>query len=129
MPPPRTPGRRVLVADDEPDHRWLVRLALEDSTVFEVVAEASDGAEAAMQAGIVQPDVVLLDLDMPGGDGLASLAAVQRAAPNAEVVLMTAYADEPGLAARVASRGIPLLDKGNLVIDLTDRLQSVLQHR
>lgn len=118
--------RRVLVADNEPDHRWLVRLALEDSVDFDVVGEASDGAQAAQQALDMQPDVVLLDVDMPGRDGLASLAAVQAAAPRAKVVLMTAYADEPGLAARAASRGVPLLDKGDFVVDLTDRLNAAL---
>lgn len=130
VPPPRGPRspdpRRVLVADDESGHRWLVRLALEDSADFQVVAEADDGASAARQAARVQPDLVLLDLDLPGRDGLAALADVRAAAPGAEVVLMTAYADEPGLAARAARRGVPLLDKADLVIDLTDRLHAAL---
>ncbi len=129
VPGPPDHHRRVLVADDEADHRWLVRLALEDSPDFAVVAEAADGRQAAEQAKKVQPDIVLLDLDMPGADGLASLAAVQAAAPAADVVLMTAFADEHGLRERAARRGVPLLDKADLVIDLTGRLNAVLPAR
>ena len=120
------PCRSVLVADDESDHRWLVRLALEDSEDFTVVAEARDGEEAAALAKQAQPDVVLLDVDMPGKDGLASIAAVRAAAPHAQVVLMTAYADEPGLARRAADRGVRVLDKADDVIDLSSRLSAAL---
>jgi len=130
MPPPAegpAPALRVLVADDEADHRWLVRLALEDAEDFTVVAEARDGAEAVVQAARTQPDVVLLDVDMPVRDGLAALSDVRAAAPGCAVVLMTAYADEPGLAARAAERGVRVLDKTQPVLDLTDRLRSALR--
>ncbi len=126
VPVPRVPCRSVLIADDEPDHRWLVRMALEDSPDFTVVAEAGDGREVVEVAADAQPDVVLLDVDMPLRDGIAAIADVRAAAPGARVVLMTSYADEPGLADRAAARGVRLLDKGDDVLDLSGRLRAAL---
>jgi DNA-binding NarL/FixJ family response regulator len=104
-----------------------VRLQLEGEADFAVVAEARDGAEAIAQAEQTQPDLVLLDVDMPGRDGLAALPDVRRAAPEAFVVVMSAYADEPGLAGKVAARGgDAFLDKDLAARSLGERLRALL---
>lgn len=92
---------RVLVVDDDPDYRLLVRLALAGHSGFEVVAEAGDGAGAVTEALRHQPDVVLLDCTLPGLDAFDALPRLRQAAASARIVLVSGH-DPADL--RVASR-------------------------
>lgn len=84
-------GCTILVVDDDPDYRFVVRLALEDEPDLELVGEARSAAEGAELARRLRPDLVLLDLVMPGVDGIAALAELREAAPDASVVFTSAY--------------------------------------
>lgn len=84
-------AQRVLVVDDDPDYRLLVRLALAPDTGFEVVAEAGDGEDAVAEATETQPDLVLLDCTMPGADAFDALPALRKAAPDARIVLVSGH--------------------------------------
>src|SRR5262249_56224284 len=64
---------------------------------FAVVGEAEDGAEGVARAGELRPDLILLDLSMPGVDGLTALPRLREAAPAAEVVVLTASGTEENL--------------------------------
>jgi DNA-binding NarL/FixJ family response regulator len=92
---------RVLVVDDDPDYRLLVRLALAGHSGFEVVAEAGDGGAAVAEARREQPDVVLLDCTLPGVDAFDALPGLRQAAPTARIVLLSGH--EPA-ELQVASR-------------------------
>ncbi|MEW6477450.1 MAG: response regulator [Actinomycetota bacterium] len=83
--------QRVLVVDDDPDYRLLVRLVLAPETGFEVVAEAGDGVTAVAAAESTQPDLVLLDCTLPGGDAFDALPALREAAPEARIVLVSGH--------------------------------------
>ncbi len=89
---PTSPRRstRVLVADDQAAVRDLVKLVLELEGGFEVVGEAANGWEAVELARRYQPDLVVLDLVMPGMGGPQALPHVRNAAPAARVVVLTA---------------------------------------
>jgi DNA-binding NarL/FixJ family response regulator len=91
---------RVLIVDDHPLTRDALATLLAGSG-FDVVGEAEDGAQAASVARDRRPDLVLLDLSMPGVDGLAALPAVREAAPDAEVVVLTASGTEDNLLAAI----------------------------
>ena len=80
---------RVLVVDDEQSMRNLVRLTLEDHQQFHIVGEAPDGREAVALARHYQPDLVLLDLAMPGVGGLEALPLIRAVAPQAQVVVLS----------------------------------------
>jgi DNA-binding NarL/FixJ family response regulator len=82
---------RVLVVDDDPDYRLLVRLALAPDSGFEVVAEAGDGDAAVVEAEREQPDLVLLDCTLAGADAFDSLPALRAAAPDARIVLISGH--------------------------------------
>jgi two-component system cell cycle response regulator DivK len=84
--------KRILVADDKASSRELIRVVLEHSGYR--VDEAADGAEALDQALAHQPDLLLLDLQMPKLDGFAVLAALRKQEPFARrpIVALTAYA-------------------------------------
>ncbi len=102
----------VLLADDVADLRLLVRIALEASPHFVVVAEAEDGAEAVELAGLHRPDLVLLDVSMPRQDGLQSLPKLLAASPASKVVMLSGFRAE-SLAATAMSRGaVSYVEKG-----------------
>jgi CheY-like chemotaxis protein len=81
---------RVLLVDDLPDIRLVMRLLLEADGRAEVVGEAADGAEAVRLARDLHPDAVVLDLRMPGMDGVAALPLIRDAAPGTVVVALSA---------------------------------------
>jgi DNA-binding NarL/FixJ family response regulator len=93
-------GRRTLVVDDHPLTRAAL-VGLLEQHGFPVVAEAGDGAEAIDRARELQPDIVLLDLSMPGMGGLEALPRVRAAAPECEVVVLTASGTEENLLAAI----------------------------
>src|SRR5437868_10785339 len=87
----RTSGKvRVLLVDDLSDIRLVMRLLLEADGRAEVVGEAADGAEAARLASELNPDAVVLDLRMPGMDGVSALPLIRDASPGAVVVALSA---------------------------------------
>lgn len=98
---------RVLLVDDEPDMRMLVRLTLERTEDIEVVGEASSGAEAIDRAAELTPDVLLLDHMMPGGitglEAAERMLSADRDVPR--IVLFTAWATDE-LKERAATVGI-----------------------
>jgi DNA-binding NarL/FixJ family response regulator len=100
-------GIRILVADDHPMLREGLVGVLSTQPDFEVVGEASDGAEAVRLAETLHPDVILLDLEMPGTDGVAALENLRDAGSEARAVVFTAYdTDERILGAlRAGARG------------------------
>jgi PAS domain S-box-containing protein len=85
---------RVLIADDAPDARFLLRVWLERHGAMDVVAEATDGVEAVEQATREHPDLVILDVSMPRMDGLEAAAEIRRALPDARIVLFSAFSAE-----------------------------------
>jgi DNA-binding NarL/FixJ family response regulator len=91
---------RTLIVDDHPLTRDALA-ALLAAHGFDVVGEAGDGREAIDRATELQPDLVLLDLTMPELDGLQALPLVRAAAPDAEVVVLTASEGEENLLAAV----------------------------
>jgi two-component system, NarL family, response regulator LiaR len=92
---------RVIVADDDPLARRVVRDALEEGGLI-VVAEAATGQEAVELSLYYRPDAVLMDLVMPGGDGIEATARIIDAEPQTRVVVLSATDDED--AAVVALR-------------------------
>lgn len=94
----------VVLADDNDDVREILTVALERSGRFSVVGSVGDGAAAEDAAAELQPDLVLLDLAMPGVGGLEALPLVRAAAPAARVVVVSGFPGER-LSAVVRERG------------------------
>jgi CheY-like chemotaxis protein len=84
----------VVLADDRPENRGLVRayLTLTFGVAVVVAGEASDGHEAVQRCADLQPDVVVLDDDMPSLTGTAAIAALRRVAPDTFIILYSASA-------------------------------------
>ncbi|PNE38129.1 MULTISPECIES: response regulator [Streptomyces] len=105
---------RVLLVDDEALVRAGVRLVLQHADDIEVVAEAGDGARAVELAVRERPDVVLLDVRMPGMDGLDALARLTALEPPAAVVMLSTFGDEENVtrALRAGADGFLLKHSG-----------------
>jgi DNA-binding NarL/FixJ family response regulator len=98
---------RVLVADDHPIVRQGLVALLESLDEFDVVAVASNGAEAVREAVVHRPDVALLDLHMPNLDGFGAIRELARVAPDVAVCVLTMYDDDDSLftAMQAGARG------------------------
>ncbi len=94
---------RVQLVDDHPVVRAGLAGMLHAETDIEVVGEAGSADEAIVVARSVLPDVVLMDLRMPGGDGVAATAGVLAAAPSARVVVLTTYETDADILRAVES--------------------------
>ncbi len=85
---------RVLIADDHPLVRSGLCTALQTEPDIVVAGEASDGDETQQQCADLQPDVLVLDLNMDGPPAVATLAAVRELCPRTRVLILTAYDDD-----------------------------------
>jgi DNA-binding NarL/FixJ family response regulator len=96
---------RVLVADDHTLVRDGIRALLGTADDIELVAEASDGREAVERARASAPDVIILDIAMPGLGGLESVPLLQRELPNARIIILTQY-EQPEYVRRFLHLGV-----------------------
>jgi DNA-binding NarL/FixJ family response regulator len=110
-----SPTIGVFLCDDVPELRALLRYGLEEDEELKVVGEASTAREAIDAVGALRPDVVLLDLSMPGMDGLEAIPLLREVAPDMAIVVFSGFAAErmrePALAlgaARYLEKGVPL---------------------
>lgn len=105
---------RVMLADDEQLLRTGVRLVLKHADDIEVVAEAEDGAQAVELACGLNIDVVLMDIRMPGVDGLTAVEQIARRAPTVRAVMLTTFGEHDYIARalRAGAAGFILKDTG-----------------
>jgi DNA-binding NarL/FixJ family response regulator len=103
---------KVLIADDHAFYREGVRAFLGRSPAIEVVGEAGNGAEAIAQSAELQPDVILMDLKMPGTNGIEATRRIHETQPEIGVLALTMFDDDDSVfaAMRAGARGYLLKD-------------------
>lgn len=102
--PDRDETIRVVLVDDHTLIREGLRVLLQSATDIAVVGEAENGAAMLPLARRVVPDIVVLDLDMPGSDGATALASLREELPDVRVLVLTVYAEQ--------ARLVPVLEAG-----------------
>ena len=102
---------RVLIADDQRVVRDGLNMLVSLIDGVEVVGLAGDGAEAVRLAEAHQPDVILMDLRMPGLDGAAATAQVRERLPGSQVLVLTTYADEAAILSALRAGALGYLTK------------------
>jgi DNA-binding NarL/FixJ family response regulator len=97
---------RILIADDHPVFRFGLRALLNTMSDTEVVGEATSGDEAVALASSTQPDVILMDITMPGMSGIEATRRIREATPAARVLIVSMLDDDTVFAAmRAGARG------------------------
>jgi DNA-binding NarL/FixJ family response regulator len=119
------PPIRVLLADDHRMFRQGLRELLERKTTFEVVGEAANGREVLERAAELRPDIVLLDIQMPGMDGVAVARQLAQAIPETKIIMLTMYRQDQHLfeAIRAGARAYLLKDAdAEELVDVIERV-------
>jgi len=117
---------RVLVADDQDLIRTGLRMILENAEDMEVVGEAEDGAAAADLAAATRPDVVLMDVRMPGTDGLAAIRRIRAELPDGpRVLVLTTFDLDEYVYAALRAGAAGFLLKDALAADLLSAVRAV----
>jgi DNA-binding NarL/FixJ family response regulator len=109
---------RVLIADDHPIFRDGLRALLATDSSIELAGEAADGTEVQHRVAELRPDIVLMDLHMPGVDGVAATREIVQRAPGTAIIVLTMFDDDDSVfaAMRAGARGYLL--KGTNQADL-----------
>jgi NarL family two-component system response regulator LiaR len=118
---------RVLIADDHAVVRAGLRTLIEAESDMAVVGEASDGAAAAELARASSPDVVLLDMMMPGTDGLAAIEAIKSHNAGARILVLTSFSDGAKALKAVEAGALGYLLKDASPKDLVRAIRDVSQ--
>lgn len=114
---------RVIVADDEANVRDVLRMSLQLDDGFVVAAEARDGEEAIRLVGDERPDIVVLDLRMPGIGGLDAIPRIREASPETQIVVLSALPEAEMGGQAIAAGADGYLEKGRAMADLGSWLQ------
>jgi len=120
---------RVLIADDHAVLRAGLRLLINAQPDMEVVGEAADGAEAVAQARALQPQVLTLDLAMPGNSGVDTITQLRRECPHTRVLVLTMHDDPAYLRAVLAAGGSGYVVKTAADTELLSAIRAVHQGR
>lgn len=118
---------RVLLADDHTLIRSGLRLLVDEIAGFQVVAEAGDGREAVRLVRQLQPDIALLDIGMPGLNGLDATALIAQATPQTHIVILSMYAAEDYVLAALRAGAIGYVAKFAAADELERALRAVLK--
>jgi len=124
-PTPPSARTRVLVCDDHVVFRRGLALVLEPEPDLEVVGEAADTASAVAAVAELAPDVVLMDLRMPGGGGLQATRAIKASHPEVKVVVLTVSDDDDDLFEAVKAGAVGYLLKEVSIEEVGDAVRTV----
>lgn len=116
---------RILIADDHQLVREGIRRILDEHDDFEIVGEASDGKQALQLVEEVQPDVILLDVAMPGLDGVETTRRLAKMKPATRVLIVTMYADEHHAARLLRMGALGYVVKDAAPSELAEAIRTV----
>jgi DNA-binding NarL/FixJ family response regulator len=120
----KKPLIRVLIVDDMPQVRQDLRVLLQLSNEVEVVGEAANGQEAIRQAGLLNPDVVLMDLEMPILDGLQATAQIVQTKLTKRVVILSVHSEPEDIQRAMQAGADAFIQKGSPYSTLMEAIYS-----
>ncbi|TRO60451.1 response regulator transcription factor [Streptomyces sp. IB201691-2A2] len=116
---------RVVLADDQPLVRAALRMVIAETSGLEVVGEAGTGAEAVALAGAERPDVVVMDIRMPGMDGIEATRLIAEGPGGAQVIMLTTFDDDDYLYGALRAGAAGFLVKDMALDDILDAIRVV----
>ena len=118
---------RVLLVDDHVIVREGLRTLLSEEPGIEVVGEAGDGGESVRLAAVLHPDVILMDLVMPGMDGIQAMQDIRAVSPSSRVLVLTSFGDDRRVRDAIQAGAIGYLLKDVLKTDLRQAIRAAAQ--
>jgi DNA-binding NarL/FixJ family response regulator len=118
---------RVLVVDDHPSIRRMLLLVLEKEPDIEVVGQATEGEAAARMARDLRPDVVLMDVSMPGTDGVAATRLIHAELPEVRVLGLTVFAEEDAGERMRQAGAVGFLSKHEAIDKLAEAIRKCVK--
>lgn len=119
------PKIRVLIVDDHPVLRDGVAAILENQADMTMVGEARSGSEAVARFHALRPDVTLMDLQMPGMNGVDAIIAIRAENPNARIIVLTTYSGDAQAVRALKAGATGYLLKSSLRTELIDAIHDV----
>ena len=118
---------RVLVVDDQPVFREAAQMVVEMATGFEVAASARSAEEAISMTAALDPDLVLMDINLPGADGFEATKAIRHRHPRTGVIVFSSHTDADNASQAVDAGAIDFIAKADFGPDTLRQLWS--QHQ
>ena len=122
-------GIRVMLVDDHPTTRRGLKEVLEETGAFEVVAQAADGVEAVSTAEETRPDVIVMDVMMPGKDGVEACRDILDLLPDMKVLVLTASTEDDAVIEAIAAGATGFVLKYSGGDELVDVVRGVAEGR
>jgi NarL family two-component system response regulator LiaR len=116
---------QILIADDHRIVRKGLRALIEAKPNLEVIGEATDGNEAVIQAKTLQPDVILMDLEMPHKNGITAIHEITEENPQARILVLTSFSDDARVFAAIKGGALGYLLKDSSPQELVQAIQAV----
>jgi DNA-binding NarL/FixJ family response regulator len=118
---------KILIVDDHDAIRSVLRRTIESRTTFEIVGEACDGEQAVQMVEKLQPDVVIMDINMPKVDGIEATRTIKARWPKVLILACSIAADDESIQTMIASGASGYIIKGDVTTDLVYSLQQMTQ--
>lgn len=116
---------RIFIADDHGVMRAGLKAILEDEPSIEVVGEAASGEEVLQKSALLQPDIILLDIGMPGMDGIETMRCLKKEAYQGKVLILSVYEDESLLREAIRAGASGYIVKRAAGDELLDAIHAV----
>ncbi len=120
---------KVIIVDDHAVVRSGLSKFLKVNKDFQLVGEASDGEEALQLVSLYQPDVVLMDLMMPGMDGITATREIQKKHPRIKIIALTSFSDQNMVQGALQAGATGYLQKNVTAIELAQAIRSACAGR
>ena len=116
---------KILIADDHPLIRQGLQVVIEAQPDLKLVGEADNGEQAVLRVMALQPDIVIMDLQMPVKDGLAATREISQSVPQAQVLILTSFPDDENVYAAIKAGAVGFLLKDSSAEYLLDAIRIV----
>lgn len=120
---------RVLIVDDHPIMRTGIASVLANQPGMDVVGEAADGGEALELASSLRPEIILMDLQMPGMDGIEAIRRIKHSDPKASILVLTTYPRQAQITRALEAGAKGCLIKSSLRTTLIDGIRAIHEGR
>ena len=120
---------RIVIADDHPIVRRGLRTVIKTQPDMELVGEAENGAQAVTQVNALQPDIVIMDLQMPVQDGMSAIHELNRLKSPTRVLVLTSFPDDDRVFAAIKAGATGILLKDSPPKDLLMRFDACIREK